>query len=57
MGAIGSGGVWAGDQLLWEIRGASESGGEEAGPSAAYGRVSYAHAGGIDRPLSITRDG
>ncbi|HYW13386.1 MAG TPA: RHS repeat-associated core domain-containing protein, partial [Longimicrobium sp.] len=49
--------VWAGDQLLWEIRGPSESPGEAAGPSDAYGTVGYAHAGGIDRPLVITKNG
>ncbi|HYW13389.1 MAG TPA: RHS repeat-associated core domain-containing protein [Longimicrobium sp.] len=49
--------VWAGDQLLWEIRGPSESPGETAGPSDAYGTVAYAHAGGIDRPLVITKNG
>jgi RHS repeat-associated protein len=49
--------VWAGDQLLWEIRGPSESPGETAGPADAYGTVSYTHAGGIDRPLVITKNG
>ncbi|HEU0301239.1 MAG TPA: RHS repeat-associated core domain-containing protein [Longimicrobium sp.] len=49
--------VWAGDQLLWEIRGTSEHSGERIGPAAAYGTVGYSHAGGIDRPLVITKDG
>ena len=49
--------VWAGDQLLWEIRRSSESPDERVGPAAAYGTVSYTHAGGIDRPLVITKDG
>ncbi|HEX2207817.1 MAG TPA: RHS repeat-associated core domain-containing protein, partial [Longimicrobium sp.] len=42
--------VWAGDQLLWELKSAS---GTHA--SAAGGNVSYFHAGGIDRPLVITK--
>jgi hypothetical protein len=49
--------VWAGDQLLWEIRHASESPGEKASTAGSYGTVSYTHAGGIDRPLVITKDG
>jgi RHS repeat-associated protein len=49
--------VWAGDQLLWEIRRSSESPNERMGPPEAYGTVSYSHAGGIDRPLVITKDG
>ena len=40
--------VWSGDQLLWEFKSA-------AGP--AGGNVGYFHAGGIDRPLMITKDG
>jgi hypothetical protein len=35
--------VWAGDQLLWEIRRSSESPNERMGPSEAYGTVSYTH--------------
>jgi RHS repeat-associated protein len=42
--------VWAGDQLLWELKSASGS-----YASAAGGNVSYFHAGGIDRPLVITK--
>ena len=38
--------VWAGDQLLWELKSAA---------GAAGGQVSYFHAGGIDRPLVITK--
>jgi RHS repeat-associated protein len=49
--------VWAGYQLLWEIRRASESPNERMAPAEAYGTVSYSHAGGIDRPLVITKDG
>jgi hypothetical protein len=44
--------IWAGDQLLWELKSAS---GTYA--SAAGGNVSYFHAGGIDRPLVITKNG
>jgi RHS repeat-associated protein len=44
--------VWAGDQLLWELKSAS---GTYA--AAAGGDVSYFHAGGIDRPLVITKSG
>ncbi len=44
--------VWAGDQILWELKGASGTYGDEAG-----GQVSYTHAGGIDRPLAITKGG
>jgi hypothetical protein len=43
------------DQLLWEVRGPSGSTGETAGPSDAYGTVSYTNGGGIDRPLVITK--
>ncbi|HEX6042383.1 RHS repeat-associated core domain-containing protein [Longimicrobium sp.] len=57
--------VWAGDQLLWELR---VPGGNDmqVGPSgldatsasgAMYGRVSYFHTGGIDKPLLITKEG
>jgi RHS repeat-associated protein len=49
--------VWAGDQLLWEIRRSSESPGENITSGGWYGTVSYTHAGGIDRPLVITKDG
>ncbi len=54
--------VWAGDQVLWELRapGADgqnlESVGNELYPSSQaylFGQVSYLHAGGIDRPLTI----
>jgi hypothetical protein len=43
--------IWAGDQLLWELKSAS---GTYA--AAAGGNVSYFHAGGIDRPLVITKN-
>ncbi|HEU0016059.1 MAG TPA: RHS repeat-associated core domain-containing protein [Longimicrobium sp.] len=52
--------VWAGDQLLWELKAAGNAGANleaVSGTGAAYGRVSYTHAGGIDRPLVITKDG
>jgi hypothetical protein len=40
--------VWAGDQLLWEIRDADATNNQHAD-----GIVSYFQAGGIDRPLTI----
>ena len=57
--------VWSGDQLLWELR---VPGGNDVSPGssgldatsasgAMYGRVSYFHAGGIDKPLLITKEG
>jgi RHS repeat-associated protein len=57
--------VWAGDQLLWEMRvpGGNDvptgSTGLDATTTSGefYGRVSYFHAGGIDKPLLITKDG
>jgi RHS repeat-associated protein len=51
--------VWAGDQLLWELRAPGAEGSNlEAtdGTGLNYGRVSYFHAGGIDRPLSIWKN-
>jgi RHS repeat-associated protein len=60
--------VWAGDQLLWEIRAkASDTGSaatvESDSPTGSglgnapnqFGRVGYIHAGGIDRPLGVMR--
>jgi RHS repeat-associated protein len=44
--------VWAGDQLLWEWKDAEGTYAGETG-----GRVSYTHAGGIDRPLAIWKQG
>ena len=44
--------VWAGDNVLWELKQA-----EGSMAPAAGGSVSYFHAGGIDRPLVITKDG
>jgi hypothetical protein len=41
-----------GDNLLWELKQADGSYAAQAG-----GNVSYFHAGGIDRPLVITKDG
>jgi RHS repeat-associated protein len=52
--------IWAGDQILWELR-APGNGGTGAnleatdGGGNAYGRVSHSYAGGIDRPLVITK--
>jgi RHS repeat-associated protein len=44
--------VWAGDDLLWEIKQA-----ESPAPQEAGGTVSYFQAGGIDRPLVIWKQG
>jgi RHS repeat-associated protein len=44
--------VWSGDQILWEVKDATGSYAADAG-----GRVSYVHAGGIDRPLAIWKQG
>jgi len=52
--------IWAGDQILWELRapGGSTSNLEATtGTGMKYGRVSYLHAGRIDRPLSIWKEG
>jgi hypothetical protein len=56
--------VWAGDQVLWELRAPGADGNDLESTTSAgaseprfYGRVSYLHAGGIDRPLSIWKDG
>ena len=54
--------VWAGDQVLWELRAPGADGDNLEATTGAfeprfYGRVSYPHAGGIDRPLSIWKEG
>jgi hypothetical protein len=52
--------VWAGDQLLWELRLNSESRSNLETPYTTgpyHGRVSYFHAGSIDRPLVIRKEG
>jgi RHS repeat-associated protein len=52
--------VWAGDQIVWELNAPWNAGPAlEAtnGQGTAYGQVSYTHAGGIDRPLVITKTG
>ncbi|HEU4881014.1 MAG TPA: RHS repeat-associated core domain-containing protein [Longimicrobium sp.] len=55
--------VWAGDQLLYEIR---APGGDNATTATMesdapggdeFGRVGYTHAAGIDAPLSVIRTG
>jgi RHS repeat-associated protein len=49
--------VWAGDNVLWEMRGPGGNGEpasrleQVSGEGAAYGIVGYTHAGGVDRPL------
>jgi hypothetical protein len=49
--------VWAGDNILWEMRGPGGNG-EPAewleqvdAPGVEYGILGYTHAGGVDRPL------
>jgi RHS repeat-associated protein len=52
--------VWAGDQLLWELKApGTERDNLEAttGTGERYGRVSYTHGGGIDRPLALHKEG
>jgi RHS repeat-associated protein len=53
--------VWDGDQILLESRadGSDEAIGfeSETGGDAAYGRVIYTHAGGIDQPLNVIKSG
>ncbi|MBB4637558.1 RHS repeat-associated core domain-containing protein [Longimicrobium terrae] len=52
--------IWSGDQLLWELRANGSNGQNQEladGTGGQYGRVSYLHAGGIDRPLLITKGG
>jgi RHS repeat-associated protein len=52
--------VWAGDQLLWELKApGTERDDLEAttGSGERFGRVSYTHGGGIDRPLVLHKEG
>jgi RHS repeat-associated protein len=52
--------VWAGDQILWELKASGNAGAAleaTTASGAAYGEASYTHAGGIDRPLVITKNG
>jgi hypothetical protein len=53
--------VWAGDQVLYEIRapGGSNDNLDGAPPIShrQYGVVGYTHAGGIDQPLTVIRAG
>lgn len=55
--------VYDGDQVLWEIRSPGRDGatvGELENDYATgdfHGRVGYTHAGGIDQPLALHRDG
>ncbi|MBW3572507.1 MAG: RHS repeat-associated core domain-containing protein, partial [Gemmatimonadetes bacterium] len=51
--------VWSGDQVLWELRAEGGNGASlesESSMGAQHGRVSYFHAGGIDRPLVIMKN-
>jgi RHS repeat-associated protein len=52
--------VWDGDQLLWELR--QGSAGDIQNPSGQgttgqTGSIGYVHAGGIDAPLGMVRNG
>jgi RHS repeat-associated protein len=52
--------VWDGDQILWELR--QGGSGDTKNPSGSpytgqTGNVGYVHAGGIDAPLGMTRNG
>ena len=52
--------VWAGDQLLWELRtraAPTDNLEVESSSGDLYGVVSYTHATGIDRPLAIHKRG
>ncbi|HEX2207410.1 MAG TPA: hypothetical protein VHG93_06990, partial [Longimicrobium sp.] len=52
--------VWSGDQVLWELRAPGGSGvdlEQTWGSHDQMGWVSYFHAKGIDRPLTITKYG
>jgi RHS repeat-associated protein len=44
--------VWLGDQILWELRTTPAT-----APEQTRGQVSYFHAGGIDRPLTVWKSG
>jgi RHS repeat-associated protein len=49
-----------GRPVLWELKAPGDAGANldaTTGGGAAYGRVSYTHAGGIDRPLAIWKQG
>ena len=48
--------VWDGDQLLWELRalGTDE---QYPGGDAQAGVIGYTHAGGIDQPVGMVRNG
>ncbi|MBB4637842.1 RHS repeat-associated core domain-containing protein [Longimicrobium terrae] len=51
--------IWSGDQLLWELRAPGQSSADPekvTGSGDHYGQVSYFHAGGIDKPLLITKE-
>jgi RHS repeat-associated protein len=52
--------VWSGDQVLWELRLDAKDRFDLDAVSTTgpyHGRVSYFHAGGIDRPLVIRKEG
>jgi RHS repeat-associated protein len=51
--------VWAGDNLLWEMRGPGADSvagwrlNERSAKGPEFGEVGYTHAGGVDRPLVV----
>jgi RHS repeat-associated protein len=51
--------VWDGDQVLWELRQAGSGDLDQQDPSVGSqtGHVGYVHAGGLDAPLGIIRNG
>jgi len=51
--------VWDGEQILWEVRQADGSNKDVKDPSggAQTGNIGYVHAGGIDAPLGMVRNG
>lgn len=51
--------VWSGDQLLWELRSINEVDLDDTDPTpdVQNGKIGYVHAGGIDAPLAMIRNG
>jgi RHS repeat-associated protein len=55
--------VYAGDNVLWEMRGPGSAGSTTAeldqavGTGQEYGAIGYTHAGGVDRPLAAYKPG
>jgi RHS repeat-associated protein len=49
--------VWDGDQVLWEIRDMTPTGPVNPPAGLQTGKIGYIHAGGIDEPLGLIRNG